>query len=606
MTTATNVDEAPKTASTEDLPNAPVKPGINRKLILIVVLSLAAIATLCYWLNARNYESTDDAQVDGHFAQLSTRITGTVTYMNPKVENDRYVTAGELLIELDPRDYEAALEHAKAMLETKEASAKAAKLQVPITQASAYSQLHLTEAAREQSVEGVAAAEASLESAQAKVQQDEAVAGRAERDRVRYAALVEKREISRSHYDARATEATADSRTLASSRAALKEAEQRVAEAKAIVAQREAAVAGARTAPEQYSDAVAHQSSAQGELDQARADVHTAELNLSYTKIYAPVSGVVGHKTVELGHRIQPGQSLLTVVPLDDIWVTANFKETQLRHMHPGQNVTVHVDTYGRDYQGTVEDMAGASGPLYSLFPPENASGNYVKIVQRFPIRIRINPGQDPEHNLRPGMSLETTVRVKGSDEIRPAVALATHSQVFGQVTTEGKEMHMDIREIQVQRVSAVSTRSFDQVVNGINEKIGHPDMALLGKSILAAQNKSELEQAIQPGIGPTGLMEFARYDLGAILRKENGATAPRILRLVVGNPLIMKEMVKVVPDAGSYAPVTILIDERPDGVHVSYDRMASYLAPYGNSVALKVAQELDAKVESLLTAATH
>lgn len=413
MTTTMSVEEELDTASVNDEEITPARTGISRRILLFGVLMLATIAALCYWLYARNFEATDDAQVDGHFAQLSTRVSGTVTYVNPKVENDRYVTAGELLLELDPRDYEADLEHAKATLETKQAAADAAKLQVPIIQASAFSQLQLAEAARAQSIEGVAAAEDALASVQAKVQQDEAVAGRAERDRIRYAALVEKREISRSYYDARETEATADAETLAATRAALKEAQQNVAEAKALVAQREAEVSSARTAPEQYSGAVEHQSAAQGELDQARADVDTAELNLSYTKIYAPVSGVVGHKTVEVGHRIQPGESLLTVVPLDDIWVTANFKETQLRHMHPGQPVTLHVDTFGRDYQGTVEDMAGAAGPLYSLFPPENASGNYVKIVQRFPIRIRINPGQDPDHKLRPGMSVEASVRVR-------------------------------------------------------------------------------------------------------------------------------------------------------------------------------------------------
>jgi membrane fusion protein (multidrug efflux system) len=413
MSAATSVVEAPDTASFKDKSEMPAKAKLSRKHLLYGALAVLIIAGFCYWLYARHYESTDDAQVDGHFAQLSTRITGTVTYVNPLVENDRYVTAGMLLLELDPRDYEAVLEHARATLETKEAATSAAKLQVPITQAAAFSQLHLAEAAREQAVESVAASEAGLTAAQARVQQDEAVAGRAERDRVRYAALVDKREISRSFYDARATEATATAQTLASDRAAVAAAEQQIAEAKSLVVEREAQIAGARTAPQQYSGAVAQESSARGELDQARADVHTAELNLSYTKIYAPVSGVVGHKTVELGHRIQPGQSLLTVVPIDDIWVTANFKETQLRHMHPGQPVTVHVDTYGRNYKGTVEDMAGASGPLFSLFPPENASGNYVKIVQRFPIRIRIDKGEDPNHDLRPGMSVEAKVRIR-------------------------------------------------------------------------------------------------------------------------------------------------------------------------------------------------
>jgi membrane fusion protein (multidrug efflux system) len=413
MSTATLVEEATNTASSDGNQEAPPKAKISRKHLLYAALVVLLVAGVCYWLYARHYVSTDDAQVDGHFAQLSTRITGTVTYVNPLVENDRYVTAGMLLLELDPRDYQVALEHAKATLETKEATANAAKLQVPITQASAFSQLHLSEAAREQAVESVAAAEADLTAAHARVQQDEALAGRAERDRVRYAALVEKREISRSFYDARMTEAAATAQTLASDVAAVQAAQQKIAEAKSLVTEREAQVASARTAPQQYSDAVALKSSAEGELDQARADVHTAELNLSYTKIYAAVSGVVGHKTVELGHRIQPGQSLLTVVPLDDIWITANFKETQLRRMRPGQSVTVHVDTFGRDYKGTVEDMAGASGPLFSLFPPENASGNYVKVVQRFPIRIHIDKGEDPNHDLRPGMSVEAKVKVR-------------------------------------------------------------------------------------------------------------------------------------------------------------------------------------------------
>jgi len=413
MSVAVKVEDTPITTSSEEHQETPTKLKVSRKQLLWGALAVSLIAGVCYWLYARHYEATDDAQVDGHFAQLSTRITGTVTYVNPLVENDRYVTAGTLLLELDPRDYEADLEHAKATLETKEAATSAAKLQVPITRASAFSQLQMAEAAREQALESVAAAQADLTSAEARVQQDEAVAGKAERDRIRYAALVEKREISRSFYDARATDATATAQTLSSDRAAMTAAQQRVAEAKSLVTEREAQVSGARTAPQQYSDAVAHESSAQGELDQARADVHTAELNLSYTKIYAPVSGVVGHKTVELGHRIQPGQSLLTVVPIDDIWITANFKETQLRRMHPGQPVIIHVDTYGRDYKGTVEDMAGASGPLYSLFPPENASGNYVKIVQRFPIRIHIDKGENPNHDLRPGMSVEATVRVR-------------------------------------------------------------------------------------------------------------------------------------------------------------------------------------------------
>lgn len=413
MATAVKLEEMETTASPNKKQETAPTRKVSKKVWVIALAAVGLLGALGYWLYARHFESTDDAQVDGHFAQLSTRITGTVTYVNPLVENDRFVTAGTLLLELDPRDYEAALAHAKATLETKEGQLHASQLQVPITDASAYSQLHLAEAARQEAIASVAAAEAELTAAQHRVQQDQAVADRAERDRVRYAALVEKREISRSYYDARATDATASAQSLDSDRAAVAAAGQKIAQAMSLVAQREAQVTSAHTAPQQASDVRAQLESAQGELDQARADVRTAELNLSYTKIYAPVSGVVGHKTVELGHRVQPGQSLLTVVPVDDIWITANFKETQLRRMRPGQPVTIHVDTFGRDYKGVVEDMAGASGPLFSLFPPENASGNYVKIVQRFPIRVHIDQGQDPQHDLRPGMSVEATVRVR-------------------------------------------------------------------------------------------------------------------------------------------------------------------------------------------------
>jgi membrane fusion protein (multidrug efflux system) len=412
-TTATMEREVQQTASEASPENPSARPTMSKRLLILGVVAIGLIAAVAYWLYARHYETTDDAQVDGHFAQLSTRIIGTVTYVNPLIENDRYVTAGTLLLQLDPRDYEAELEHAQANLETKSAEAHAAQLQIPITEASAYSQLRLADAARQEALASVAAAQAELNAADHRAQQDEAVSARAERDRGRYASLVEKREISRSFYDARETEAVATAQTLASDRAAVAAAQQKIAQMRSLVVQREAQLASARTAPQQSSDIRAQSASALGALNQARADVHTAELNLSYTKVYAPVSGVVGHKTVELGHRVQPGQTLLTVVPIEDIWITANFKETQLRHMRPGQPVIIHVDTFGRDYQGTVEDMAGAAGPLFSLFPPENASGNYVKIVQRFPIRIRIDKDQDRRHDLRPGMSVEARVRVR-------------------------------------------------------------------------------------------------------------------------------------------------------------------------------------------------
>ena len=380
---------------------------------LLALAAVAAVTVLSWSLYARHFESTDDAQIEGHLNAISARVSGTVVYINPKVENNQYIEAGTLLIELDPNDYQAALDHAKADFATREAEARSAGVNVPITQTNAFSRLRLAEAGRDEAVATVDAEGANLVAAQHKAQQGEAVYARAERDRVRYQALVEKHEISRSEFDARETEALSAAQALESDRATVTAARKKIAAARDLVGQREAQVQEARTAPQQVIDAQARSQSSISQTERARADVRTAELNLGYTKIYAPVSGVIGRKTVELGQRIQPGQSLLAVVPVDDIWVTANFKETQLKYMRPGQSVNIHVDTFGRDYRGTVENLPGAAGTLFSLLPPENASGNFVKVVQRLPVRIRFNPDQDPKHLLRPGMSVEPQVTVR-------------------------------------------------------------------------------------------------------------------------------------------------------------------------------------------------
>jgi membrane fusion protein (multidrug efflux system) len=422
--TLETVDEKPQVFSTtkvimEELgqPSKPQAPVSRSKRVprwaLLLTPVVVTLVLLSWWLYARRFESTDDAQVDGHLNAISARITGTVLYINPKVEDNQYVEAGTLLVELDPNDYEAALDHAKADVVTREAVARSAGVNVPITDTSAFSRLQLAEAAREEAAASIAAEEANLVAARHRVQQDEAIYSRAERDRVRYQALAEKHEISRSEYDARETESVAAAQTLESDRAAVEAIQQKIAQAHSLVAERQAQVQEARTAPQQVVDAQAKSQSSAGDVERARADVRTAELNLGYTKIYAPVSGVIGRKTVELGQRIQPGQSLLAIVPLDDIWVTADFKETQLKYMRPGQSVNIHVDTFGRDYRGTVENLPGAAGTLFSLLPPENASGNFVKVVQRLPVRIRFNPNQDPRHALRPGMSVEPRVRVR-------------------------------------------------------------------------------------------------------------------------------------------------------------------------------------------------
>jgi membrane fusion protein (multidrug efflux system) len=382
------------------------------RLIGLTTLVFAVLGGFGWWLHSRHFEATDDAQVDGHFHAISARASGTVVRIDPQVQNNHFVQAGTLLVELDPADDEVALDQARARLSTKEAAARAAASQVPVVQASAFSHLTVARKGQDEAAASVAVEEANLVAAQHRVEQALANAGRAERDRVRYLALVEKREISRSEYDARESEAQMAAATLAADRAAVVAAESKIAQARTRVAQKESDVKDALTAPSQLSSAEARSAAAAAEVEQARADVRSAKLNLQYTKIYAPISGIIGRKTVEIGHRIQPGQSLLVVVPVDDVWVTANFKETQLRTMRPGQAVNIHVDAFDRDYSGVVDEMAGAAGTLFSLLPPENASGNFVKVVQRLPVRIRLDRDQDGEHRLRPGMSVEARVRV--------------------------------------------------------------------------------------------------------------------------------------------------------------------------------------------------
>jgi membrane fusion protein, multidrug efflux system len=386
---------------------------LKRPAIGVLVILLVAAGAWGWWRHSGRSESTDDAQIEGHLHAISARVTGTVVRINPDVQNNHYVEAGTLLLELDPTDYQVALEQARADLTMREAAERSAIVQVPIVRASAFSQLAVARENASEAEERVAAEQANLSVAEHRVERDVAVYARADRDRQRYLALVDKREISRSEYDGRDTDATAARETLEADRAAVMSAQRAIAVARARVEQKRAEITAARTAPEHVSDAVARSASAAGQILQSRANVHAAELNLGYTKIYAPVGGVIGRKTVETGHRIQPGQTLIIIVPVDDVWVTANFKETQVRRMRPSQRVSVYVDAFARDYSATVDEMPAAVGTLFSLLPPENATGNYVKVVQRLPVRIRLDRGQDAERRLRPGMSAEVRVRLE-------------------------------------------------------------------------------------------------------------------------------------------------------------------------------------------------
>ena len=365
---------------------------------VIAIVALAVLAGAVFvWHYYSIRESTDDAQIDGHIAPISARVSGTV--IRVLHDDNDFVKAGELLVELDPKDYQVALDRARADLANAEAGATAAHVSVPLTTTTSSGQLAAADAA-------VKSAEKEVQAAQARVQEAQANYTRAAADLKRMEELVQRDEISRQQYDASVAAAASARATLDAANAAVASAESRAVQARA---QAEAA----HTVPEQIKVTRARAGAATAEVQRARAAVEQAELNLQYTKIVAPVTGILSKRNVEPGQVVQAGQPLFSIVNLDDIWVTANFKETQLKSMRPGEKAEIKVDAYGHTYTGTVESIAGASGARFSLLPPENATGNYVKVVQRIPVRIRIDKGQDPNHMLRPGMSVVPTVYVK-------------------------------------------------------------------------------------------------------------------------------------------------------------------------------------------------
>ena len=365
-------------------------------ILAVVALALVAGGFIA-WRYYSVRESTDDAQIDGHINPISSRISGTVQKVH--YDDNQLVQAGTLLIELDPKDYQVAVERARADLANAEASATAAMVGVPLTTTTSSSQLVAADA-------GVSAADREVVSAQARVQEAQANYNKAASDLKRMEQLVQKDEISRQQYDANVAAASAARAELDGAIAAVSTAEHRAAQARA-------QAAAAHTVPEQIRMTRARAGAAAADVQKFKAELEQAELNLKYANIVAPVTGVLSKRNVEPGQVVQPGQPLYSIVDLDDIWVTANFKETQLKGMRPGQKVAIKVDAYGRSYNGTVESIGGATGARFSVLPPENATGNFVKVVQRLPVRIRFDKGQDPEHLLRPGMSVEPTVLIR-------------------------------------------------------------------------------------------------------------------------------------------------------------------------------------------------
>lgn len=381
------------------------------RLLLIVGAVVLIVGGIVLWLYLSRYEATDDAQVDGHLNAISARVSGHVAKL--LVNDNQYVNAGTPLIQIDPADYQVALENAKAQYEDALATARAAQANVPITTVSSGSQISSAQADVENSRAGISAARQQFDAAKAQLAQAEANNVKAQNDLARYKELVDKQEISRQQYDQAVANATASASAVDAARASASAADQQIKQAQSKLEGSNANLRSAQTGPQQITAIRARADSAQAQAQAKKAALDQAQLNMQYTLVTAPVSGIVTNRTVEVGQNVSIGQEMMKIVDLDDIWVTANFKETQLRRMQVGQAVTIYVDTTGNDYKGHVQSVAGASGSITSLLPPENATGNYVKVVQRIPVKITFDAGETREHVLRPGMSVEPKVWIK-------------------------------------------------------------------------------------------------------------------------------------------------------------------------------------------------
>jgi membrane fusion protein, multidrug efflux system len=390
-------------------PSRTASPGFRIAVVVAVVVLL--VVGIFVYRYVTSYESTDDAQVDGHINSISARITGHVVKLN--VLDNQYVEAGTVLVEIDPADYQVAYERAKADFEDAKAAAVGAGVNVPITSVSTTSQVSATEADVASARAGIASARQQFEAAKAQLDQAEANNVKAQNDVGRYKQLVDKQEISLQQYDQAVATAKADAAAVESARSLADSAQSQVAQAQDKLLTAEANWRNAQTAPKQVQVMLSKAASAEAQVQQKKADLDQAQLNLQYTKIVAPVAGVVSDRTVEVGQNVGPGQELLKVIPLNDVWITADFKETQLRDMKVGQPVTIEVDANGKSYKGKVDSIAGASGARFSLLPPENATGNYVKVVQRVPVKIVLDPGENNDHYLRPGMSVDPKVWIR-------------------------------------------------------------------------------------------------------------------------------------------------------------------------------------------------
>jgi membrane fusion protein (multidrug efflux system) len=387
--------------------------GRRRTLLFAAIVGCAIlVGAASFWLYSRTYETTDDAQVDGHLNGITARIDGDVKAVH--VEENQSVQAGDVLVELDPRDYEVAVEQARAQLLKAQAGERAENPNLPITQSTSQTSVSTTKSEVANAEAAVAAAERDQLAARSRVLEVEANNGKAQADVARYKALVDKNEVARAEYDQVEGTAKAFAASVDSAKASADAAQKVVEQRRAQLDQARSMMESARVnAPNQVAISKANLQSKQADVQAMKAQLDRAQLDLNYCRIVAPVAGVISKRTVEVGEHVSKGARLVTLAALGDLWVTANFKESQLKQMHAGQSVRIFVDAFDQKFDGSIEAMPGSTGSVISLLPPENATGNYVKVVQRLPVRIRFKPGQQGLDRLRPGMSVVPKVWLK-------------------------------------------------------------------------------------------------------------------------------------------------------------------------------------------------
>ncbi len=395
----------------------PVEPTpaskARRNFLIVIVLLLLAGAAFFFYYRSTFTEGTDDAQVDGDLYPVSARIAGSVVQVN--VTENQKVNKGDVIAVIDPADFQTQLAQAQAQLSNSQAGFVQADANVPITGVQTRTQVSTSGSDVQSALATVAQNTKSVAAAQARVDQQRANALKAQLDVDRYTPLVAKDVISKQQFD----QAVA---TAAAANAALLEAQQNVIGQQDQVRQAQSRLASARSdeeqakrnGPKQLQVQQARAVAAGADVEQNRAKLKQAELNLGYTRIVAPISGIINKKNLAVGGNVSIGQNLMTIIPLDNLWITANYKETQLQHVRQGQKVEIKVDALGgRTYDGKVTQIGGATGSKLSLFPPENATGNYVKVVQRIPVRIDLEQDANKDQLLRPGYSVDPEIHVK-------------------------------------------------------------------------------------------------------------------------------------------------------------------------------------------------